>query len=88
MMIKACKDLPTIYNVDSHKFIDMKWADNTLITSIKEKNMYNVLSSNNNIISHVDNFWYTDLDDNDWNKFFKFFGRTLLTPKSTISNGL
>ena len=61
MIFKASKDIPTLCHVDSNNFLKVKWLAGTIITKLKGNNIYSIINHNEDIISHVNNIWYTNL---------------------------
>lgn len=67
--------------MDSHIFMSFKWVDGTILSMIKAKNIYNVISYNVSIIDHINNTWYSDCDISLWQKYFTWLWKGLVAPK-------
>lgn len=66
MVKNACAALalPTSTNIDSHRFLTLKWKDGSLIPNTKCRAIYDLISNDDSIIKNVNILWYLDLPDN------------------------
>ncbi|GLJ33985.1 hypothetical protein SUGI_0683500 [Cryptomeria japonica] len=81
MITRACTNIPSICLIDSHRFINSKWPDGTVLWKTKAKNVYNTMNNNQEIIKHVNTCWYTSLDTKQWNKNFYRNWKSYIDPK-------
>ncbi|XP_059076368.1 uncharacterized protein LOC131875743 [Cryptomeria japonica] len=81
MITRACTNIPSICLIDSHRFINSKWPDGTVLCKTKAKNVYNTMNNNQEIIKHVNTCWYASLDTKQWNKIFNRNWKSYIDPK-------
>ena len=72
MIVRANNNFPTLCDIDSNRYQKIKWPGGVSISSLKAKNIYSIVNNNDDIISHINNTWYTDLDTPTWKKHFDY----------------
>ena len=72
MIVKASKDIPILCHVDSNRYLKIKWPSGIIFSKLKAKNIYTIINHSEEIISHINNTWYADLDVHAWNKLFDY----------------
>jgi hypothetical protein len=81
MIAKASKNIPTICYVDSDNYQKIKWPSGIALLNIKAKDIYKVINHNEDILSHINKIWYTDLDKHAWMKKFDYLWKSSIDPK-------
>ena len=81
MIVRVNRNIPTVCHVDSNSYLKIKWLGDIIISMLKAKNIYSIINSNNDIINHINDTWYANLDVPSWNKIFDSIWKSSIDPK-------
>lgn len=77
--------LPKTCDVNENCFLSFAWTDGSPLGSLKPISIYNTLSSNYNILNHLNSIWYSDLSHAQWSNILKaLWGSLLALRKKTF----
>lgn len=68
IIVNAVQGLPTLCNVNSDRYLSLKWPDGTTFNYIKAKNIYKIIDSSDDIIQQLNQTWSISLDCSKWKK--------------------
>ncbi|XP_059064555.1 uncharacterized protein LOC131856693 [Cryptomeria japonica] len=81
MIVRASRSIPNVCHVDSNSYQKIKWPGGIIISGLKSKNIYSIINDNNDIIKHINDTWYVNLDVHSWNKIFDNLWKSSIDPK-------
>ncbi|XP_057840597.2 uncharacterized protein LOC131050442 [Cryptomeria japonica] len=81
MIVRASRSIPNVCHVDSNSYQKIKWPGGIIISRLKSKNIYSIINNNNDIIKHINDTWYVNLDVHSWNKIFDNLWKSSIDPK-------
>ncbi|XP_059067540.1 uncharacterized protein LOC131858343 [Cryptomeria japonica] len=77
----ARSDIPATCQVNSHRHLKCKWPDGIVLDKLKAKYIYRIIDHNEDILMHINNFWYCSFDGKTWNKLLNYIWKSPVEPK-------
>lgn len=74
-------DLPKLCEVILDKFISYTWVDGSMLRNTQAKMVYDTLSSNSDLSTHINYVWHFNCSSNDWHNFFTQVWDSNISPK-------